>query len=485
MHRDRWIEIGLIASFAAIVSFQVFVPPSLGMANNGDFGRMIGRFALGPWHPEPSDEYAFLTTAWIFDRSYHWVSDNFSSELFPISTAVLIGWFFNGYHFDIRAMGAVHALLWIGCFAVFVIALRPMPGWSRWITAGAALVILTDANYVAFCNSFYMDAAAFLFLGWAIGLWLIGVVSEEPATWPFVGFSITSALCLMSKLQHAPLALPLFALAVFAAFQFAGRRRLVALSWACLVPLAGITEYLTTPAYDARQPQYSVVFLKILDRSHSRLADLKELNLPPEYAGYTGRGRPSLTDPKAEDAWWDDYLRRVPRSRVLAFELRHPLRTASMMYWDLKVRAPDRAMQILGKYDRESGYPAQAQAQMFGWWTALRSALFRLAPWHILVWFGAALAISARLAMRGGAIAKAAILNLALCTMAILEFAISSLSDAGETERHLFVFHVLTDFTILCAIAWLANLRYQRYSAMRPSGPTAHSEPSGATLSAL
>ena len=79
----------------------------------------------------------------------------------------------------------------------------------------------------------------------------------------------------------------------------------------------------------------------------------------------------------------------------------------------------------------------------------------------------------------------AAILNVALCAMAILEFAICSLSDAGETERHLFVFHVLTDFTIICAIAWLANLLYQRYSAMRPSGPTAQSEPSGAALSAL
>ena len=200
---------------------------------------------------------------------------------------------------------------------------------------------------------------------------------------------------------------------------------------------------------------------------------------------FIGRERPALSDPKAENAWWNEFLNHASRGRVLAFHLRHPLRTAAMMYWDLKFRAPDRGIHILGKYARASGYPPQTQARSFGWWTAFRSALFRIAPWHILVWLAASIVVSARLAMRSDPARSVAILNLALCTMAMLEFAISSLSDAGETERHLFVFHVLTDFTILCAIAWLARTLAQRNSAMRPSGPTAQTEPSEATLSAL
>lgn len=462
MRRDRWIEIGLIACFTAIICFQLFVPPSLGMADNGDYGRMIGRFALGPWHPDPSDQYGYLTTSWIFDRSYHWVSDNFSSELFPISAAVLTGWFINSYHFDIRVMGAVHALLWIGCFAVFIVAVRPMPGWSRWATAIAAIVILTDANYVAFCNSFYMDAATFLFLGWAVALWLLAVTRENPRPLEFVGFSIAAALCVMSKSQHAPLALLFAALAFVPVLRFAGGRRLGALAFAVIIPLAGFAEYFTMPTFDARMPQFAIVFWKILDRSHAKSADLQEFGLPQDYLSFVGKPRATLSDVKAEDAWWTDYLRRVPRSRVLAFELRHPLRTASMMYWDLKVRAADRAMKVYGKYDRDSGYPAQTQARSFGWWTAGRSWIFRLAPWHILVWFAIAIAVSARLLARGDSVSKIASLSLALSLMAMLEFAICSLSDAEETERHLFVFHVLTDFTILCAIAWVSARFAQR-----------------------
>ena len=486
MGRDRWIEIGLVACFAAIVCFQVFVPPSLGMADNGDYGRMIGRFAMGPWHPEPSDQYAYLTTAWIFEHTYHWVSDNFSSELFPISAAVLMGWFYNSYHFDIRIMGAVHAVLWIGCFAALVIALRPLQGWSRWVTAIAAIFVLTDTSYVAFCNSFYMDAAAFLFVGWAVVFWLLAVTGESQRLWAFLGFSIAAALGAMSKSQHAVLAVPLFALAMIAAFRFPAPRRFVCLAFAAIIPIAGFAEYASMPAFDARMPQYAIVFSKILERSRTRTADLEELGLSADYLSYVGKTRPALADTGAEQAWWDAFLGRATRGRVLEFELRHPFRTTAMMYWDLKFRAPDRAMHIIGKYDRESGYPAQTQAQSFGWWTAIRSALLRAAPWHILIWFALAIPISARLAVRGGTMLRSiAILNLTLCAMALIEFAISSLSDAGETERHLFVFHVLTDFTVLCAVAWLSQLLCQRYSAMRPSAPTAQSDPSLATLKAL
>jgi len=458
MRGGSWSEALLIALFAAMVCFQVFVPPSLGMADNGDYARLIGRWGLGPWHPDPSDQYLYLTTEWIFDRQYYWSSDNFSSELFPISAAALAGWLFNSYHFDIRVLGAIHALLWVGSFAVFVVALRGMPGWTRWATGAAALVILTDANYVAFCNSFYMDAGAFLFLGWAVALWLLIVTRDRPTLWLFFAFAVAAAFCTLSKSQHAPLGLPLFALGVVAAFCFRERsRRIGALVLALTIPGAACAEYISMPATDARMPQYAVVFRKILERSPTPAADLAGLGLGPEYAQFIGKDRQPLSDVNADEAWWAEFLRRTGRGNVLLFHLKHPGRTTAMMWWDLKVRGADRQMHILGKYERASSYPASTQARSFGWWTALRSALIRVAPWHILVWLAAVLIVSTWVVLRErGTRAKTAALALALSIMAIMEFAISSLSDAGETERHLFLFHVLTDFTILCGVAWAA-----------------------------
>ena len=464
MGRDRRKEALLVFLFAAIVSFQLFIPPCIGMANNGDYERMIRRFDLGPANGE-TEEYSYFTPHWIYDPALHWTSDNFSSELILICGALLVGWMHSTVEFDIRILGAIHALLWIGCFGVLLVALRRLPGWKRWATAIAALFIFCDVSYVALCNSFYMDTAAFLFFGWAVVLWLLVVTREAPSFPLFVGFSIASALCLMSKSQHVPLGLFLFVLAAMAAFSFESRmEKGMAFGVALLIPLAAWGEYRLMPRADAFMPQYAVVFRKITERSRTPMEDLRELGLGAEYARYVGVSREPLADPVAEENWWNEFVRQATRGRVLRFHLRHPWRTAAMIYRDLKTRAVDRRLHIIGKYDRNSGFPPPAQARSFEWWTAFRSALFRIAPWHILIWFVAISWMSIRLAIRdrASAVSKIAVLCVVLAGMAVAELAICSLSDSGETERHLFLFQVITDFTILVAIAWAVPVKFGR-----------------------
>jgi hypothetical protein len=456
--RDRWCEILLVVLFAACVCFQLFVPPSVGMADNGDFGRLIGRFDLGPADKTISDQYSYLTTQWIYDPSYHWVSDNFSSELILICGALLMGWTFSNYQFDIRILGAIHALLWIGCFIALLVALRSAAPRVRWAAAIVALFIFSDASYVTLCNSFYMDTAAFLFLAWAVVFWLMLVLGKRRSMGLFWVFAVACALCLISKSQHAPLGVFLWILAGIAALGFEQRkRRVAALAISMVIPLAAWMAYHLMPFTDARMPQSSVVFRKILEKSPTPAQDLRELGLGPEYTRYIGRDRAPLPDVNSEDKWWEDFLARATRGRVLLFHVRHPWRTLAMLYRDLKIHAPDRRLQTFGKYERQSGLPPQAQVQSFSWWTDFRSMLFHFAPWHILVWFAVVSWMSIRLLIRrsGTSDARIAGLGLALIAMALLEFAICSLSDSGETERHLFLFHVLTDFSILVTIAWL------------------------------
>jgi hypothetical protein len=113
MSRYRTSEILLVALFTACVSFQLFVPPAIGLANNGDFAKMIGRFSLAPGSLDTSEEYKYFTAHWAYNRAFYWLSDDRSSELIPISAAVLTGWWFSVRVFDIRTLGAIHALLWI------------------------------------------------------------------------------------------------------------------------------------------------------------------------------------------------------------------------------------------------------------------------------------------------------------------------------------------------------------------------------------
>ena len=43
-----WHEPALLAICAAILAAQLFVPPFIGLADNGDFPKITGRLSLGP-----------------------------------------------------------------------------------------------------------------------------------------------------------------------------------------------------------------------------------------------------------------------------------------------------------------------------------------------------------------------------------------------------------------------------------------------------
>ena len=70
MFRFQRGELLWIAVFAACIVLQLFVHPSIGLANNGDFSEIIGRFSLGPSSHDSSEEYVYFTARWVYDRSF-------------------------------------------------------------------------------------------------------------------------------------------------------------------------------------------------------------------------------------------------------------------------------------------------------------------------------------------------------------------------------------------------------------------------------
>jgi hypothetical protein len=454
-------EILLIFAFIGCVVFQVFVPPSIGLANDGDFAKMIGRFSLAPGNLDSSEEYKYFTSQWVYKQSYQWVSENHSSELILIAAAALIGWEFSSYIFDIRILGAIHALLWIGCFAALLPLLGRLQGWKPFVPAVAALFIFTDVSYVAYFNSFYTENAAFLFLSWTIVLWLHFMLNERPSVGLYSLFCIASILCVGSKPQHASLGPFLFALAAIAACAFKGKlRRILAIGLGGGILLSAMASYFRTLDMDKLQNQYSVVFFKILKKSANPLEDLRELGLGPENLRYIGYWpAPGAYNPMEDDAWRTGFMRHAGNAGLTRFFLRHPWRALVIAYNDLHSAARERRPPNLGNYEKQYGGPPGEQAKSFGWWSDLRSALFRFAPWHVLVWYVVFIGMAVRRGIRNrNRISWAlSMLCVLLTGMALLELAVSSLSSASDTERHLFLFHVITDFTILLAVVWIVE----------------------------
>ena len=110
---------------------------------------------------------------------------------------------------------------------------------------------------------------------------------------------------------------------------------------------------------------------------------------------------------------------------------------------------------MLANYQRKTGLPPGTLARSFHWWSDFRSFWFRIVPWHIVVWYAAFTAVVCLRIWRGTEYRVSAV-ALLMAVQGMLALGFAALGDAGEADRHLWIFHVITDFTIVLAVAYAA-----------------------------
>jgi hypothetical protein len=142
--------------------------------------------------------------------------------------------------------------------------------------------------------------------------------------------------------------------------------------------------------------------------------------------------------------------------RLLGWYLRHPWRTAQMLYHTLSSDAKDLRQNNLSNYQRQEGRPWWERTTRFAAWSTFRSTLFVRWPYHVVVWYalfvtGAIATIRTRMSRTA---TRLGWLSLGIAILAIGQFAAASLADCLETGRHLFIFQVCTEMTICAAVAW-------------------------------
>src|SRR5262249_23708608 len=105
-------------ALVAIV-FQAFVPPVVGLANQGDFRRVIGTFGLGPEEGDQQTGYAYVARKYVPDPNYRlreWEMP--TSEYLFVGTAVFLNRIVSkDGKLDITVIGWIHALFF--CIALW------------------------------------------------------------------------------------------------------------------------------------------------------------------------------------------------------------------------------------------------------------------------------------------------------------------------------------------------------------------------------
>lgn len=441
-----WPDALVITFCALLLMFMLFVPPLIGLANDGDFGRVLGKLSL------VADNRQNLT---YFESHYQHVPWTSNSHL-PMSgvwvarAAVAISHLAGtGPDFDIRFLAALYCFLFLVVLHGLLRLLQSCGIALRLALGGLVIWIFTDAAYSAYFNSFYAEPMALL----SLLLMLIAalhIVAARDMRWSvWVGFTLAALFFVTSKAQYAPAGIFALVFVLLAPVPLPTMpRRLLRGGLCALMVIATVGELRATASWYKGVATFDIVFSNIPKTSPDGQRELKELGLDSSYIKYMG-ANPWPLGP----IWMEQFYTRVGPWKIFKFYLTHPLPTLAILDGDLRTSAAH--LRTLPNYRRVDGFPPGSMTHHFCSWSDLRSRLFLLWPYHILVWLGIVVAGASWITVRrrGSFSSRAAAVCLGVVSMAVLEFVTASLGDGNDTARHLFLFHALTDVTVCFVLA--------------------------------
>jgi hypothetical protein len=450
-----WEGLCLLVYFALTAS-QLFVRPIIGLADNGDFPKVLGPNSVCDPNGE-KDAFAYVYPRYVIRDECFWNSRTLSSEKLVVEILKSAAQAFDRTSFSITGAGKAHLAVLLVALAVLLWSLRESPLALRCGLPVLAMVIFSDVAYVAYLNSFFMDAFSMVFLLLVAalgGAWVL-----RPRAWVAIAFGIAGVLFGLSKTPHGVAALFLAGLAAwFAVGSLRRRNYLRGGCWAAsaiAVAVSGAMSIQAPPGDYKAEPLYSLIFYRLLPGLPDKAQTLAELGLPESDVKYSGTFAYMPNAGLMNEKWKADFLTRINFSRIVTYYLRHPLIALHLVWWGLTQDGPAIRPGYLGNYERADGVARSAQARHFIWWTDLRMWLFRIFPAHVVIFYGIMGIGSCLCIFRGAWAARWPLYPMVLFLTAsgIVEFLLGPLLDGVEIARHLFLFHVITEILILCAVA--------------------------------
>lgn len=127
-----WLDGLFLLLCAAILAWQLLLPGFIGMANNGDFPKVSGPLCLEGADHE-TEKFVYFEPDYVRGPAFCYNPHIPSSEIVPAwmasSLELVLG---DKTHFDIRWLGALHALIFTSAYYLLLLLLRSLNLVARW-----------------------------------------------------------------------------------------------------------------------------------------------------------------------------------------------------------------------------------------------------------------------------------------------------------------------------------------------------------------
>ena len=456
------IATAAVAAAALILGVELLAPPLIGLADNGDFEKVMG--PVGLQYRETSDEakyYRYVVEDFALAAPGWYQSGYRTSEILVAGLARRIAMIWSPHGpFDIRVLGAIHILLFLAALLLLLAACRDLAPAAQGAAAVLVVFFFTDVGYAGPFNSFYSQTASLLFLLLTVGAGALAIARGRLAGGVLIVYFLGAALFVASKPQESiqgPL-LAALGLRLSAAPPGPAWRRPAAWLAAALCAFS-LWYYRQAPEDSIRKTAlFHTFFRELLAHSPDPGRDLDELGLDRGLSKYTGVNAFAPGTPITDPAFTARFFDRFDYGSLVRFYLAHPARLMDRLH-----RGAPAALRLrtwrLGNYTAASGFAPRTMTTHFAWWSDLRLGLRGVADAWLLCLLGgtvAACALGYRRAPRRGRLFREGLCLLVL--LAVVEYLVCAFADhLDDLPRHLYVFQALCDLILVADAAWIVQ----------------------------
>ena len=372
--------IGICCAFLStlLLIVMLFIPPYLGMSDNGSFAREAN--PVGIYHLDNTDEDLYFN---YYVEEYLSLAPDMSSEASISSQRLLIyvakaidTFFTHDNLFDLRFLALLYGLLFIPAIALLVKqAVQRAKTFSESVVIGVlGVLIFADVSYVTYFSSFYSEPIMYIGILLCVGT-ALALKDENHNVRYLTLYTISGIALTMSENQCAVIGIFLGILCV--KFIFINRDVLWRLGCITCVILLFVSVmlsiYYIPTTYD-QTSKYHAMTRGVLLQSTEPEETLKEFGIDSSYA--------VLTDTSS----YDNYPLIDPDNKVLKkgfydrydaieisyYYLRHPKAMLAMLDISVKSALNFRG-EYSGNYEKSAGMPKMAKSLFWSIWSSFKA----------------------------------------------------------------------------------------------------------------
>jgi hypothetical protein len=467
-----------------ITVIALFTAPYVGMADNGDYFRIIYSNGLYFNIPDYDSQYFgyFVKQFGI----YQYYNENSSmlatSQSLFIKLALFVNKLvFSREVFDIRFQAAIYTLLYTVSVYLLIEAITFKMSRKRgMLVAVLAIVIFGDTGYTAYFNSFFGESLVMVTLILMFASWLL-LYRGRYNDYAMLALLLVSTLILTtSKQQNAPVGMVISLLSI--SILWVRRDKLfrwVTLLSAALMMLAGIATYLNISKEFVNINQYHAMTRGVLMESENPETALQSFGINEQYAilkENTYYDQYGTVDVKS-DLLEQNFYSRYGFVSILKYYVTHPdqlgsiLDTAAESAYTIKPAA-------MGNYEKSAGKEFRAQSHFFTLYSTLKKKLAPRTFAFILLWMAVITGVympSFVSAVRSRDYRGMQRLFVILATMLVgLSGIVVSIIGAGDADiaKHEFLFTLAFDLVTFQAISSVIGRGISSKKSM-PAAPPA------------